>query len=108
MRTVLLFYNPTCGECSQIIAELTADNAIAELIGNGGIKMVAVYQDGDRDEWDTHAEKIPDDWTDGFTTADLADTLYAIPELPALYLVAPDGTIELKATDPTTVRAHLR
>lgn len=101
-QTLLMFYNPTCGDCAHTIDALTADPHFDSLLRDGRLRAIAIYPDGDRHRW-TASTKIPTTWTDGFTTADLADTLYAIPQLPTLYLLSPDGTILLKSPGLTAL-----
>lgn len=94
--TLLLFYSPTCHDCSELIGQM---QRVAE-IASGEWQVIAVDPGGDRDEWD-RSTKIPSAWTDGYEHGRIEDDeIYFLPQLPTAFLISPSGTIEAKEWEP--------
>ena len=119
VRCVLLLHDPDCGECRELIGKMREDAALAALIAAGKLRVVAVRMPGEEENREgtiggipltRHhlpggSEVLPEGWTGGCATEgwisgcaveDLGESLYAIPAFPALYLVSPEGRVELK------------
>ena len=95
--TLLLFHDPGCDECARLEDALRASARVGALVSAGELRVVAVREDNGTDAKKI-ASRIPPEWTDASTRADVG-SLYAVPGMPTLYLIAPDGTILRKDID---------
>jgi len=92
--TLLLFYDPDCDDCHNLIDELTDIPAVAD----GRIAGVAVYLDNDVEAWMADIPRMPRGWTvgrDADGSID-ADGQWIVGGIPSAYLISPDNTIVLK------------
>ncbi len=110
-RTLLLFYDPDCRECRELAGRMRAAVKIGESCGSGMLQVLAVRipEDGEMGDgsvdsacasstgvFATVEGEMPHGWVSGCAIQDPGESLYAIPGLPALYLISGDGTVELK------------
>ena len=100
-ETVLLvFYDPECGHCMEVMASLRDDDAIRAAVSDGRLAVVAVFADGDRESWKRLPDVIPDEWTDALDTTGVQEReLYSFKQLPALYLLDEEKRVLLKECD---------
>ena len=85
-RTLLIFYDPDCSHCRQVLARLMAEPIDADVI--------AVYSGDDRSLWEMTADQLPDGWTVGYEDGTLQeDGVYVLRTLPTLYLIGPDKIV---------------
>lgn len=93
-KTMLVFYNPDCGNCKVILSQLASMRIPA------GISVLAVDSADDRRRWDETKSSMPAAWEVGFAMENIEDEgLYYIPAVPAIYLLDKGGRVILK--DPT-------
>lgn len=93
--TVLVFYNPDCRDCHELIDRLHASAVISRRIADHSLMVIGIYIDGDREEWLRYSLPIP--FVTGFDLGSISDDeLYVVPANPTLYLISPDGKILLK------------
>lgn len=99
-RTLLLFYDPDCAHCMEVMAELSASEALRAATESGGTAVLAVYAgagSGDRELWRCTAGKIPSSWTVGYDDGTVyTRDLYVLRDLPALYLLDTAGNVVAK------------
>lgn len=89
--TLMIFYDPDCEHCSEVIAAMSATPP------RQGWQILAVDYTGDYDRWLRSAQKIPAAWTDIFAlTPEIDGNLYSIPASPVVYLLLPDSRVLLK------------
>lgn len=94
--TLLLFYNPDCHNCTDLIRQIEYDYSVSKAITEGRMQVVAICPEGERDEWEM-IKKIPAGWVDGFDTSSIMDEeTYIIPQIPCMYLIDKEGRIEAK------------
>ena len=93
-RTVLLFHSPGCEDCHRLIGQIDGDGRLSALMASGKIKVVVVSLPGDDEEHAT--EGLPAGWIAGVALEDVGEELYSIPAFPTLYLLSPEGKVELK------------
>lgn len=97
---LLVFYDPECGHCMEVMASLRDDSAIRAAVNDGRLAVVAVFADGDRESWKRLPDVIPDEWTDALDTTGVQEReLYSFKQLPALYLLDEDKRVLLKECD---------
>ena len=98
---LLVFYDPDCTHCSEIINSLATDDKINSKIDNGSLQVLAVYTEGNRDLWERTKDKMPKKWRIAYDLSDIVDNgLYDIPAMPSLYLLDSTGRVVLKDLEP--------
>lgn len=109
--TLLVFYDPDCSHCKEIIGR------IADIPLPAGVDVLAIDAEGDRSRWDATKSTMPAGWRVGFATTPILDKeLYSLPASPTLYLLDRDATVIMKdpavdeaiafITSPTTTDIH--
>lgn len=102
--TLLLFHDPDCESCREVIGILRTSPAVGELVSAGRLGVIAVYPDGDRDLWLGRVGEIPAGWEAGFDDGTIAERdLYRLPALPSLYLL--DASSRVLLRDATVAEA---
>ena len=59
--TLLLFFDPDCHTCSEVIEELKA----SPILNQANLQIVAIYPEGDADIWRNILPKLPQNWING-------------------------------------------
>ena len=95
---LLIFGNPDCKACREIMEDMGASAAISNLINSGRLKVVDVYIDEDIDLWKERMDNYPSAWINGYdpTFTIRTDRIYAVRAVPSLYLLDKDKTVVLK------------
>ena len=101
-RTLLIFGNPDCHACKELVEAIGEAPELEELITTGAVKVVDIYIDEDIDLWKARMADYPKDWINGYDPAFIirADKLYNVRALPSLYLL--DGEKNVLLKDATT------
>lgn len=107
--TLLVFYDPECPHCGDILRGLANSEPLNAAIGEKNLTVVAIYAEGKRDVWDKTCNDLPANWIVGYDLTGILDKeLYHLPAMPTPYLLDRDKRVILK--DPTTDQLirHLR
>lgn len=100
--TLLIFYDPDCDHCKQIIGQ------IAEVSFPAGVQVLAVDAEDDRDLWQQTAATLPAGWQVGFATTPILDReLYTLPASPTLYVISSEGTVIMKDANVDRALSYL-
>ena len=88
---LLLFYDPDCDHCQEVI----------ETLRNGEYEekytIMAIDTEEDRELWDETAPALPEDWTVGFALDPIQENeTYVFDTMPTIYLLAPNKKVLLK------------
>ncbi len=105
-RLLLVFYDPLCEHCTEILNDLQRNAAVTAAVRDGSLGVLAVYADADRAAWDSTAPHLPAQWQVGFDLrGDIQrHGLYGLPAMPVLYLLDARKTVLLKdATLPEII-----
>ena len=96
--TVLIFGNPGCKACMEIMEAMESTTEIAELISSGRLQVVDVYIDQDIDDWKAHIPEYPKTWINGYDHGYTirTDLLYNVRGIPSIYLLDADKTVLMK------------
>ena len=98
--TLLIFYDPECPHCNDILRALAASKAINTAIAEKELVVLAIYAEGKREVWDKTCRRMPANWLVGYDlTGILDDEIYDLPAMPTPYLLDSDKRVILK--DPT-------
>ncbi len=96
--TLLFFNNPDCPACKRMREEISASPLLSGWIGQGRLRVLAVYPDEDLTAWRNYRNNIPPEWINAYD-ASLAlrdGELYDLKAIPTLYLLGRDKTVLLK------------
>lgn len=94
---LLIFYDPACSHCSEILKELLADNTFCTMVATGKLKVLAIYTEGDRQLWSETCNNMPKDWTVAIDESNIvSNSLYDIPAMPIFYLLDKDKKVIMK------------
>lgn len=98
---LLIFYDPACDHCREVMAQLQNDAFLRQRIYDKRLAVLAVCTDTDREVWELTKNDLPVEWMAGFENSRLQEKeLYVLPELPAIYLLDADRNVVLKEILP--------
>lgn len=100
---LLIFYDPECGHCTDILRYLADAPSLNKAIADGSLTVLAIYAEGKRDIWDSTKVAMPANWTVGYDLTGVLDRdLYDLPAMPYPFLL--DSTYRVLLKDPTPAR----
>lgn len=101
--TILMFSNPGCPMCREIIDEITSSPLINELTEMGRLKTISVYPDEDLEAWRDHIGDMPRTWINAYDKGMklTEERSYNLNAIPSLYLL--DGEKRVVIKDGTSV-----
>ena len=107
--TVLIFGNPGCQACQDIMEDMESTPEVAALIDSGRLQVVDVYIDQDIDDWKAHIPEYPASWINGYDHGYTirTDILYNVRGIPSIYLLDAEKTVLLKDATPERVLTAL-
>ena len=96
--TVLIFGNPGCNACQEIMEAMSASPQISALIDSGRLQVVDVYIDQDIEDWKAHIPEYPKNWINGYDPEYTirTDLIYNVRGIPSVYLLDADKTVVMK------------
>lgn len=102
---LLIFGNPDCNACQELLTQMEASPAVSELIRKGTLKVADIYIDEDLSLWKERMASYPKTWINGYdpTFTIRTDRLYAVRALPSLYLLDEEKKVLLKDALPEQV-----
>lgn len=108
--TVLLFYNPDCHACAEIISHMRKSPIINIGLQNNLITILAFYPDADLEIWRKHLKDIPENWINGYDKERLVENkrLYDLKAIPTLYLFDKDKKILFKDAPVDVIERYIR
>lgn len=108
--TLLVFGNPDCHACKELVVQLEEDPVARRLVADSSLKVVDIYIDEDIPLWKERMESYPSAWINGYdpTFTIRENLVYNVRALPSLYLLDADKTVLLKDALPEQVLAYLQ
>lgn len=107
-RLLLMFYDPECESCHEVLLQMAADTALAEAVRAGKLSVLAVYTEGNEEAWRKALPDMPGGWTVGNDRkAVKTGALYDLKAMPSLYLLDGKKTVLLKDAAYEKIRATL-
>lgn len=104
---LLMFYDPDCEHCKEVMGELQANETLSNAIALGKITVLAIYSGDDRDLWKRTASSLPANWTVGYETGTLQENgSYVLRAMPTLYWLDSNKKVLLKDVPPMQL-SHL-
>lgn len=99
--TLLIFYDPDCPNCHDVIEDLAGAGLPQDL------SVLAINAEDDRDRWNETKDSMPRGWEVGMPLESLDEDRYYLPVLPVIYLLDADGRIILKDPAPAVLKDYL-
>lgn len=108
--TLLMFYNPDCHSCEEVIAYIEESPIMSMAIERGDVGVLAFYPDSDLSIWKRNLKKIPASWINGYDKNGVVKSqlLYDLKAIPTLYLLDKNKVVLLKDADLEIVELYLR
>ena len=100
---IVMFSNPGCPMCREIIEEITSSPLINEMMENDLVEVLAIYPDEDLVAWRDHIGDIPRSWINGYDAGMRITEArsYNLQAIPSLYLLDSEKRVIIK--DGTSV-----
>ncbi|MDR1004574.1 MAG: DUF5106 domain-containing protein [Prevotellaceae bacterium] len=107
--TLLFINNPGCHACRETIEALKQAPHINRLLQTGNLKILAVYPDEDRTEWEKHLPDFPETWLNGYdrSLTMKSKNLYDLKAIPTLYLMDSNKYVLLKDANVVDIENYL-
>ena len=101
--TIVMFSNPECPLCREIMGQIASSQLLSALIQNGVLKVLTLYPDADIEHWRKYLDNIPNEWIKAYDKGQVltSERLYNLNAIPALYLLDRDKRVLIK--DGTSV-----
>ena len=107
-RLLMMFYDPECESCHEVLLQMAADTALAEAVQTGKLSVLAVYTEGNDEAWRKALPDMPEGWMVGTDReAVKGGALYDLKAMPSLYLLDGKKTVLLKDAAYEKIRATL-
>lgn len=101
--TILMFSNPGCPMCREIMEEITSSPLLNLLTEHGDLRTLSLYPDEDLEAWREHFKDMPTSWIRAYDKGMkiTVERLYNLSAIPALYLLDSQKRVIIK--DGTSV-----
>ena len=107
-RLLLLFYDPECESCHEVLLQMAADKALAAAVKAGQISVLAIYTEGNEDAWRKNLPDMPAGWMVGMDREEVKnEALYDLKAMPSLYLLDGKKQVLLKDAPYEAIRQVL-
>ena len=108
-RLLLLFYDPECPHCQEIMQQIVGDNELSEQIRQKKVSVLAIYTEGNHEVWRDNLPKMPEEWIVGTDQEQIkTEALYDLKAMPVLYLLDKDMNVLLKDASYPIIRNYLK
>lgn len=96
-RLLLIFYDPECESCHEVLLQMAADTSLAEAVRTGKLSVLAIYTEGNDEAWRKTLANMPEGWIIGSDhEAIKIGALYDLKAMPSLYLLDENKRVILK------------
>ena len=101
--TILMFSNPECPLCGEIMRQISSSQLLSALMQHGVLEVLTLYPDEDIDHWRKYLDNIPKEWIRAYDKGQILskERLYNLSAIPALYLLDSKKRVLIK--DGTSV-----
>lgn len=100
-KTLLIFYDPDCDNCTEIIEKLRYNRELNAKIASGQMRVLAIYAEENIDLWKKELAKMPSNWVVGRAVSKIKPLgLYVLRAMPAIYLLDGDKKVLKKEAVP--------
>lgn len=96
---LLVFYDPECDHCQDILQGLITSTAIHQLIAQQKLTVLAIYTEANILYWQSRRQQLPGNWIVGYDREKIKNqNLYDLKAMPSLYLLDRTKQVLLKDT----------
>lgn len=96
-RLLLIFYDPECESCHEVMGRLQQSPLIAGMVAGGSLQVLAVSADVDRETWLRDAAQMPEEWTVALSVGEIYEReLYSLRAMPTMFLLDADKRVIAK------------
>lgn len=100
-ETLLIFYDPDCDNCAEIIEKLRYNRELNAKIMSGKMRVLAIYAEENVELWKKELPKMPSNWVVGRAVSKIKPLgLYVLRAMPAIYLLDGDKKVLKKEALP--------
>lgn len=105
---LLLFFDPECDDCHQVIMRLEKTDVLNQLTADRQLTVLAVYPGENKRLWQTMAQHMLPTWEIGMDESQTIynKELYDILGFPSMYLLDQHKTVILKDASLTTLEEY--
>lgn len=108
-KLLLIFYDPDCPHCAEVLASLRTDERLASRVASGELSVLAVCSGGARDLWERTLPTLPAEWGAGYESGRIQERgEYVFRTMPALYLLDRDMRVLVKDADAARLHDMLQ
>lgn len=106
--TLLLFFDPECDDCHQVIMRLEKTDVLNQLTADRQLTVLAVYPGENKRLWQTMAQHMLPTWEIGMDESQTIynKELYDILGFPSMYLLDQHKTVILKDASLTALEKY--
>lgn len=105
---ILVFYDPECHSCHDIMTGMFADRSLASAVASGEVTVLAVYTEGDTEVWKRYLRGMPSDWIIGEDRRMVKEkAVYDLKAMPTIYLLDKNRKVLLKDVPYVRIREAL-
>jgi len=95
--TLLLFYDPDCENCREIISQLSNSPILKSMQHKKGLQVLVIYTADNIRLWQDYAYSMPSEWVNGYDKQQInKQRKYDLRAFPTLYLLDKDKKVLLK------------
>ena len=99
---LLIFYDPDCENCKEIMENMAKSPVLAEMINQGEISLLAIYSGENKKLWYETAPSLPKEWTVGYNAGTIEeDDDYFFRASPTIYLLDDNKNVLVKDLSPS-------
>ena len=107
-RLLLVFYDPECPSCHEIMKQMWADRELAAAVEQEKLTVLAVYTEGNEELWKKTVSDMPKGWIVGQDHQAIKEAaLYDLKAMPSLYLLDGSKRVILKDAPYETICVYL-
>lgn len=107
---LLIFGNPDCSACKELLETMNAYHEFADLEASGKLKVADIFIDREVDAWKAKAATYPKNWINGYdhNFKIREDLIYNVRAIPSLYLLDSSKRVILKDATVEKVLTFMR
>lgn len=103
-RTMIVFYDPECPHCKEILNKIATNKRINAAIDRKRLTVLAIYTEGKTDVWKNALCEMPKNWIIGCDLSGIVENdLYDLKVMPVIYLLNAKKRVILKDPDANSL-----
>lgn len=108
-RLLLIFYDPECPHCHEIIQQIANDKELAEFVSAKKLNVLAIYTEDNQESWEKDLPNMPKGWIVGTDKGQIKnEALYDLKAMPSLYLLDKNKYVLLKDAPYSIIQNYLK